>query len=580
MVIAFTLVGVVAFVAANNGGAGILLPQPEERRSVNGTLDTTLRVVVSHLNGPISFTRRSYEGAATGPTLRVKPGDTLRILLHNQLGAEDVSEWGHIFQKLQQRPTNGNWFHDMDVYSFPNVTNLHLHGLHVDPTGIADNVTRRCGPQEQMQWEYFIPNDHPAGLYWYHPHYHQASALQLASGMVGALIVEDDPTSLPPEIAAMKEVLMVVHEVSHSNMFHNGGPTQSKNVVCYFCIDNFMWPAGDRLPFNKSYNTAWAQQCGSHLKKQGLGQPFDCEYLLINGEFQPVVEMQPGEWQRWRLLHSAHSSALRFELLGCEILELARDGIYLDKPREVTGEAVVVTAGARLDMAVRCPGVGIYTLSALDGGFHNETNAVFPKGNLEPFMPVVWPREVLSVRVDGRARAMATPYKNPFNGKRDLRKVQPDVRRNITYDLTGFGAEAPFDKTWTAVFNGGTFKINNMSFTGRPEICMTKGTIEEWTVFSAPNRMEKWIHSFHIHVNSFQVVAMDAGATVVPGQKLVESMSIIGDWRDTIQIPAGGSVTFRMSIDDFTGVFPFHCHVVTHQAIGMMMMVEVKDSCP
>jgi hypothetical protein len=32
------------------------------------------------------LSRRSYNGLPVGPTLRVKPGDTLRITVNNQLG--------------------------------------------------------------------------------------------------------------------------------------------------------------------------------------------------------------------------------------------------------------------------------------------------------------------------------------------------------------------------------------------------------------------------------------------------------------------------------------------------------------
>ena len=77
-------------------------------------------------------------------------------------GTEPVSEIGK-FYSSKMKPIgqcNGNWFHDWDVYMYPNVTNLHLHGLHVDLA--EDNVTRRCEPQEQIQ------SDPPP-----HHHHHQ-----------------------------------------------------------------------------------------------------------------------------------------------------------------------------------------------------------------------------------------------------------------------------------------------------------------------------------------------------------------------------------------------------------------------
>ena len=90
---------------------------------------------------------------------------------------------------------------------------------------------------------------------------------------------------------------------------------------------------------------------------------------------------------------------------------------------------------------------------------------------------------------------------------------------------------------------------------------------------NANNLEARWLHSFHIHVNPFQIVSQNKG---ISGQLAIEDLEV-GDWRDTVQIPAGGNVTLRMKNRDFTGVFPFHCHVTAHQGIGMIQMVEVVD---
>merc|ERR1719230_514897 len=129
-----------------------------------------------------------------------------------------------------------------------------------------------------MTYEYEIPKDHPSGTFWYHPHLHGSSALQVASGMVGALIVEDEPGD-------MDETVLVLHEVSHSNM-----PFQANNPICYFCIDNFVWPAGDRLDMHRVHDKAnfpSFAKCGPGLKGgkgwpnttndfMQMTQPFDC----------------------------------------------------------------------------------------------------------------------------------------------------------------------------------------------------------------------------------------------------------------------------------------------------------------
>ena len=62
------------------------LMQPDVRRAVGGVLSTTLRVRYAYLDiGGYRLHYRTYEGTSTGPTLRARPGDTLRIRLVNEL---------------------------------------------------------------------------------------------------------------------------------------------------------------------------------------------------------------------------------------------------------------------------------------------------------------------------------------------------------------------------------------------------------------------------------------------------------------------------------------------------------------
>lgn len=53
----------------------------QRRRAENGLLDTTLRILPTRVtDGPVSFSSRAYEGTVPGPTLMLKPGDTMRLL--------------------------------------------------------------------------------------------------------------------------------------------------------------------------------------------------------------------------------------------------------------------------------------------------------------------------------------------------------------------------------------------------------------------------------------------------------------------------------------------------------------------
>jgi FtsP/CotA-like multicopper oxidase with cupredoxin domain len=551
-----------------------------------------------------------------GPTLRVKRGDKVRIVLNNTLSNESVTAIGQYYTSHIAKNKTGDWFHDKDVYSFPNHTNLHLHGLHVSPLGDHDNVFRDAAPESSLVYEYEIPATHPTGTFWYHPHFHGSSSLQLASGMMGAFIVEDDPDEVPAHSALgrMEEVVIVVHEVAHSNTKPN-----RENILCYFCFDDFMWPSGDRLPLQKQLDLDRYPEfakCGGKnfpgTKRDffQMTQPLDCTYALLNGVYQPDIAVTgpPGTMQRWRLVQSSHQSTIRLSVDPlCETLVLARDGIYLDQARNITGLALVVPAGSRVDLGVRCPSPGRYNVTSLKGGLHNSTGIPGAKTLYEP---VLWPRLLATIVVVQEKKGDSIVVQEKIGEGDDGEELRPviigadavgdagavnflpptrpnlldaEVARSykVIYNMTGYGTEK---KSWMPHFigqflNGGLFSINGKSFTNRTEHCLVRGEVEEWTIVNAASLLDRWMHSFHIHQNSFQIVSQDLGE---PGQLIVERLQR-GEWRDTVQIPVRGSVTFRINATDFIGKFPFHCHVTAHQGIGMMQLAEVVDTmdkCP
>jgi FtsP/CotA-like multicopper oxidase with cupredoxin domain len=183
---------------------------PEEIKSVNGQLTAKLNVVFTDpaktkIAG-CGVTLRSYNGKLVGPTLRVKPGDTLNITLNNALG-----QTGKLTpEQLCNNPHDA--FGGSPLPDKFNCTNLHTHGMHVSPSGDADNILVMVPPvpyknsknsslsTNPRQITINIPKNHGPGTYWYHPHVHGSTGVQVGSGMEGAIIVEDDSAKTPESI--------------------------------------------------------------------------------------------------------------------------------------------------------------------------------------------------------------------------------------------------------------------------------------------------------------------------------------------------------------------------------------------
>jgi FtsP/CotA-like multicopper oxidase with cupredoxin domain len=136
----------------------------------------------------------AYNGSYVPPTLRVHPGDTIRVRFPNGL--------------LQP-------------------TNLHVHGLAVSPLGNSDNPFLHVAPGDTQEYEIRVPVDHAPGMFWYHPHPHGLSDAQTRNGMSGALIVEGLLDSFPAlrgvreRVLLLKDLQVVDGRVAHLSIGEN-----------------------------------------------------------------------------------------------------------------------------------------------------------------------------------------------------------------------------------------------------------------------------------------------------------------------------------------------------------------------
>jgi FtsP/CotA-like multicopper oxidase with cupredoxin domain len=457
------------------------LIEPEVRAAENGVLQTTLRVDYAyHDIGGYRLSMRTYEGGVPGPTLRVKPGDVLRIRLVNDLP-----------------PTRDPTPVDMTLPHQFNTTNFHFHGGHVSPGGISDNVFRQMEPGSSYDIEIAIPEDHTRGTYWYHPHKHGSADVQLTGGMFGALIVEGDFDDVP-EIAAAAERVLILNEV----LFDYRGQLET-------------------------YDTLWPEAVP--------------RFLAVNGQREPVIRMRPGEVQRWRIIDAAHEDNFRIALEGHALHVIAYDGIR--RERIDRRDDLVITPGQRADILVKAGEPGTYLLAALP----NDQGYPSPVGPLARLI------------VEGEPLPMALPAATGGAPFATIGDAEVTNRRRLW-----LGSEQP-ENPAAANYQEFTFLVCGRRFDpDRIDQSIALGAVEEWTV----ENHDDSDHIFHIHTNPFQMVAIN-------GETLPEENR---DWRDSVVVPRKGSIVFRSRFLDFTGKFVLHCHMMNHEELGMMQVVEVVEA--
>lgn len=496
---------------------------PDVIHSKNGELVTTLSVEYSdHTIGGCDTHLRTYNGKMVGPTLRLKPGDTLRVKLQNNMPPCDP--------KFPERCSHGA----DDVMNTPgnfNITNLHTHGFHVSPTGNSDNVLLQIQPGVEFDYEIKVPPNHPAGTFWYHAHVHGSTALQVSSGMAGALIVEgglDDA----PRIKDLEEKIFVFQQVAYD---------------CLGVIESYESECADGIG-------AFGPGEWEKMKRQ----------ILINGEMAPTITMRPGEIQRWRFIHAGVRETIMARVEDKrgyaqeKLHEIAVDGLATG--RMDSWAKVELQPGYRSDVLFRAPvKPGEYWL------MDTETSAELSlHGITEPT------KKLARIVVEGNTTAMDLPKPEELaklKAMKDFTKKEiaklPETKEPMMFYL-GDRKDIPSTPCGEFTSSGGgdiIFSVNGKPFGEAPTRELQLNTAEKWTLCTrglAP------AHPFHIHVNPFQLSRLG------PDGKLQNV------WRDTLLVRDSRTEEIYTRYEDYIGEFVLHCHILDHEDQGMMELVKIN----
>ncbi|MEU3567833.1 multicopper oxidase domain-containing protein [Kitasatospora sp. NPDC036755] len=482
------------------------------RAVLEQTLD--VRFTSTAVPGYGTVTTRTYNGTIPGPTLRVRAGDALWLHQVNGLPPNPPDPMPASGHGGHNRPHRLNSF------------NLHTHGLHVSPSGEADNILREFPPRTAEEVaagvpepRYLttveIPAGHPAGTYWYHPHVHGATAQQIAGGMAGVLIVEGDVDEVP-QIKAAADVVVCVNELRLKD-----------DKVAEFT-------AGDAL---------------------AAAQPT----FTVNGSVNPTLTLRPGEVQRWRLVAATAFTALKLQVISGEkkltMHQIAMDGVTF--PAVVAAETVSLAVGNRADVLVRGGDAGTYELRA--------TGVPGPLMTIEVAGEAVRPPMELPT---------ALPQGKPFLDEKDV--ADPDSDRRIVFHVDAGAFPKPFPNAYRvlgshptpAAYPEGDLTRDPAYGLFDPEYVnhtLELGTVERWTLHT-DDSMPAFHHPFHLHTNHVLVTHRN-------GVRLDPPV-----WQDTVDLSGGkpgDTVTLLVRYEDFTGRTVLHCHQLQHEDLGMMQLVDL-----
>jgi len=324
------------------------------------------------------------------------------------------------------------------------------------------------------------------------------------------------------------------------------------------------------------------------------------DFVWVNGQYQPVLEMQPNQTQFWRIINTCHQTAVPLDTsTAVKWVQTAQDGVQLDPQNYNPDPTAKSNTFPNPPQAFQINGTGAwFSTGSLAPG--NRIDLLVQAPSTAGTYPITFGGTLLfTVRVTGTA-VTAVPFPTPAQFPpmpRFLWDIVPPagmITRNIRFNTTKTQFPTPTPTPTPQGTQRGrnpgnaapplwpnappTHTINGKQFSGEIDQYMKLGATEEWNLFN-DSVTGGPVHPFHIHVNPFQIVRWFDPAIMAPSLRSTGvPMRSPWVWWDNFAIPVQGWVTMWTRFVDFTGTYVFHCHILGHEDRGMMQLVNVSPA--
>ena len=402
--------------------------QAASRQRAVGRPSSVFRSAGSHLNAELQVADTNaliggrparlfaFNGQVPGPLFEARPGDDITIRLNNGLAES---------------------------------TNLHFHGLHIPPTGAADNIFLHVNPGESLRYQFTLPRNHPAGLFWIHPHLHGSVARQVSRGLAAPFVIRGEIDAIP-EVAAAEEHILILQDFE---LDPRGTVTE---------------PSTQELMRGREGST-----------------------LAVGGAINPVIPILQDGLLRLRLVNASSSRFYRLRLEEHPLHLIGVDGGALATVRTV--DEILFVPGQRLDILIE---------GTRAGGAFRLLNLPYDRGSEMMGGGMMGGRPTPAT---GAAQTLATIE---YRGRSGSKWTVP---QRLGSALTALPASLLPPRTFQLgqgmmMGPGSSFTINGRGFDGnRIDAAPRLGTVEEWVYVNA-TPMD---HPMHLHTNPFQIVGED-----------------------------------------------------------------------
>ncbi len=375
------------------------------------------------------------------------------------------------------------------------ISTIHWHGMPVPP-GQDGNPMDPVESGSSRVYEFTLPAN-SAATYWYHPHPHGLTHEQVYRGLAGAFIVRPKTDPLPADLA---ETVLVISDLRLA--------------------------ADGSMPDSNYLDTMNGRE-GDHL--------------LVNGQKNPVLTINPGSSRRFRLVNATNARFLRLAFDGHAMTQIGTDGGLLASPLPGLTELLLGPAERAeivVDFQAKPGTVSLVTVP-------------YERGWMGPGKPVRAIAPLLTVALVGKVRA---PVSLPAR-LRDIAALGAATanKRVVFSETMSMGAGG---MKMGYLIDGKKFDMSRVDLSSRA------GEVELWEVVNTAD-MD---HPFHMHGAQFQIVERERDGVKTPAAFL--------SWKDTVNVARGETVRFKVQ-HVFSGLRMYHCHILEHESQGMMAVLKV-----
>ncbi|HTW86261.1 MAG TPA: multicopper oxidase family protein [Candidatus Sulfotelmatobacter sp.] len=468
------------------------LPVIPEVTSVNGVAALTLTAQFDQDARPAFF----YNGIEVAPTIRVSPGDTIKI----------------------------HFINDLPAFCAPGVatdSNLHFHGFTTSPNQPSDDVIDILTPPGgSYDYTVQVNPDQPPGLYWYHTHPHGLSSWEVGNGMAGAIVVEGIANYVPAT-AGLRERVIILRDVPNDSSLAAGESARLR-----------------RIAFARRSPSDDDESGGNSCAPETDATP------TINGLQQASIGIRPGETELFRVVNASGHRHFDLSFNGQPITIVAQDGVpistYPGAPQTIVQTDVVVPPAGRVEFLVQGKGRPTPIVSkCFNSG---------PAGDLDP-----------QITLGQLADDSTWSNPDNTTTQQRVRKPIAGLRRSQYYATTMPPPAQQRTVTFTEDANGFYLNGQQYSPSSAPMFVAQHGTTEEWNLVNASGEVHDFhIHQVHFIIESvngvpvanphwFDTIVLPPEGVGVQGQLIPSQTKVLLDFRDPVIV---GTFVFHCHILD------------------------------